>query len=54
VPSDETVPGALGHYGYHQGVAALRGVAHPIWTDTRDLADLSEEIYTTTLRETDF
>jgi hypothetical protein len=51
VPSDETVPGALGHYGYHQGVAAGRGVAHPIWTDTRELVDLSEEIYTTSLEE---
>ena len=54
VPSDETVPGSLGHYGYHQGVAASGGVAHPIWTDTRELADLSEEIYTTSLREADF
>jgi hypothetical protein len=54
VPSDETVPGSLGHYGYHQGVAASGGVAHPIWTDTRELADLREEIYTTSLREADF
>jgi hypothetical protein len=54
VASDETVPGALGHYGYHQGVTALGGIAHPIWTDTRELADLEEEIYTTSLRETDF
>ena len=53
VPSDETVPGSLGHYGYHQGVAASGGIAHPIWTDTRELADFSEEIYTTSLRETD-
>ena len=54
VPSDETVPGSLGHYGYHQGVAASGGIAHPIWTDTRELADFSEEIYTTSLREADF
>lgn len=54
VPSDETVPGSLGHYGYQQGVAASGGVAHPIWTDTRELADLSEEIYTTSLGEADF
>lgn len=53
VASDETQPGALGHYGYQQGVAAAGGVAHPIWTDTRELADLSEEIYTTSLHETD-
>jgi hypothetical protein len=54
VASNETLPDALGHYGYHQGVAASKGVAHPIWTDTRDLAELREEIYTTTLREADF
>ena len=54
VSSNETLPGALGHYGYHQGVAASRGVAHPIWTDTRELAELREEIYTTTLSEADF
>ena len=53
VPSDETARGALGHYGYHQGVAALAGVAYPIWTDTRDLAQLREEIYTTRLRQAD-
>jgi hypothetical protein len=53
VASDETQPGALGHYGYQQGVTAAGGVAHPIWTDTRELADLSEEIYTTSLRESD-
>jgi hypothetical protein len=54
VASDETQPGALGHYGYQQGVTAAGGVAHPIWTDTRELADLSEEIYTTSLRDADF
>ena len=54
VPSDETLPDALGHYGYHQGVAASKGVAHPIWTDTRELADLREEIYTTMLKQADF
>jgi hypothetical protein len=53
-PSDETRPDALGHYGYHQGVAVSGALAHPIWTDTRELADLREEIYTTTLNETDF
>ena len=54
VPSDETLPDALGHYGYHQGVAASGGVAHPIWTDTRELAGFREEIYTTSLRGADF
>jgi hypothetical protein len=54
VASDETQPGARGHYGYHQGVAAANGVAHPIWTDTRDLSTLAEEIYTTRLTLADF
>ncbi len=46
VPSDATQPGASGHYGVYQGLTALNGVAHPVWTDTRDLATLGEEIYT--------
>lgn len=54
VASDQTQAGAIGHYGYQQGVAAANGIAHPIWTDTRDLAALGEEIYTTTLAEADF
>jgi hypothetical protein len=53
VASDETQPRATGHYGYYQGVAASGGVAHPIWTDTRDLAVFGEEIYTTRLTEAD-
>ena len=36
-------------YGDYQGVAAVNGVAHPIWTDTRRMARLHEEIYTATL-----
>ncbi len=36
-------------YGDYAGVAAAAGVAHPIWTDTRNLAALGEEIYTTSL-----
>jgi hypothetical protein len=53
VASDETQPRATGHYGYYQGVAASGGVAHPIWTDTRDLTMFGEEIYTTRLTEAD-
>jgi len=52
-PSDETQPGAH-QYGYYQGLAAADGVAHPIWTDTRDLVDLDEEIYTARLTPGDF
>jgi hypothetical protein len=54
VASDETQPGATGHYGYYQGLTAANGVAFPIWTDTRDLPTLGEEIYTTRLRLADF
>ena len=41
-------------YGDYEGLALADGVAHPIWTDSRDLARLQEEIYTTTLTEADF
>jgi hypothetical protein len=30
------------------------GVAHPVWTDSRDLDSFAEEIYTTTLTMSDF
>ena len=52
-PSDETQPGAR-QYGYYQGLAVANGVAHPIWTDTRDVQTLGEEIYTTRLTQADF
>jgi hypothetical protein len=51
VYSDETQKGAAYEYGYYQGLAAAHGVAHPIWTDTRRLKSLGEEIYTTRLVE---
>jgi hypothetical protein len=41
-------------YGDYEGLAVADGVAHPIWTDGRDLARLQEEIYTATLTEADF
>jgi hypothetical protein len=54
VASDETGPGAdLRQYGDYEGLAVANGVAHPIWTDSRDLATLGEEIYTTALSEAD-
>ncbi len=49
-PSNESLPGAR-QFGYYQGVAAARGVAYPIWTDTRDLRTSAEEIYTARLRQ---
>jgi len=50
VASDETADDALDPgYGDYEGVVAVRGVAHPIWADARDLRNLGEEIYTTTL-----
>jgi hypothetical protein len=54
VASDETQPGAdPREYGDYEGLAVANGVAHPIWTDSRDLGTLREEIYTTALSETD-
>lgn len=50
--SDESLPGAR-QYGYYQGLAAAGGVAHPMWTDTRNLPDLAEEIYTARLTRAD-
>ena len=54
--SDETGPlAAHGYggreYGDYEGLAVSHGVAHAFWTDSRDLAELGEEVYTTTLRE---
>ena len=55
VASDETVPGAdPREYGDYEGLAVANGIAHPIWTDSRDLGTLAEEIYTTTLTPADF
>jgi hypothetical protein len=37
-------------YGDYEGLTVgIDGVAHPVWTDSRDLAMLREEIYTTSL-----
>ena len=48
--SDETRRAASPfQYGDYAGLAAAGGRAHPVWTDSRDLAALGEEIYTTTL-----
>jgi hypothetical protein len=55
VASDETQPGAdLRQYGDYEGLAVANGVAHPIWTDSRDLPTLAEEIYTTRLTQASF
>ena len=55
VASDATQPDAnLRAYGGYEGLAVTNGVAHPIWTDTRDLSTLAEEIYTTRLTLADF
>lgn len=54
VPSDATQPGAIRQYGYYQGLAVANGVAHPIWTDTRDLPSHAEEIYAARVTEAAF
>jgi hypothetical protein len=53
VPSDETVKRANrgNGYGDYEGVVALGRVAHPIWTDGRDLRRHGEEVYSATLTE---
>ena len=61
VPSNERAPGADSlhgklrrEYGDYEGLAVAAGVAHPIWTDTRRLRSLREEVYTTTLSGASF
>jgi hypothetical protein len=52
VASDETQPGSdFRQYGDYEGLAVANGVAHPIWTDSRDLDTMQEEIYTSVLTE---
>jgi len=58
VPSDETQRGAAKgpggrEYGDYEALAVEQGIAHPMWTDSRDLKKLREEIYTTTLTDAD-
>jgi hypothetical protein len=46
-PSNERAPGAdEGEYGDYESVVAAAGIAHPVWSDSRDLARRGEEIYT--------
>jgi hypothetical protein len=61
VPSNEHAPGADSihgtfkrEYGDYEGLAVAAGVAHPVWTDTRRLRSLREEVYTTTLSGASF
>lgn len=54
VASDETSHLASSfQYGDYEGLAVAGGVAHPMWTDSRDLTTRGEEIYTTTLTPAD-
>ena len=57
-PADEAQPGAAKGehgrgYGDYEGLAVSAGVAHPIWTDSRQLRTLREELYTTRLTAAD-
>ncbi len=50
VASNEAQPDAnVRGYGDYEGLAVVGGVAHPIWTDSRKLQTLKEEIFTATL-----
>jgi hypothetical protein len=52
-PTDESGAGAdLGNqYGDYEGIAAMGGVVHPVWTDRRAslAASLNEEVFTATV-----
>jgi len=51
-PTNETCCGAdLGNqYGDYEGIAAMDGSIHPVWTDRRAVvAPLDEEIFTATV-----
>jgi hypothetical protein len=41
-------------YGDYEGLAVANGVAHPIWTDSRRMRTLREEVFTTTLGDATF
>jgi hypothetical protein len=41
-------------YGDYEGLAVANGVAHPVWTDSRRMRVLREEVYTTTLSDATF
>lgn len=46
-PSNERAAGAdEGEYGDYESVVAAGGIAHPVWSDSRDLRRRGEEIYT--------
>jgi hypothetical protein len=52
-PTNETCCGAdLGNqYGDYEGIAAMDGSVHPVWTDRRTaVASLDEEIFTATIK----
>ncbi len=52
-PTNETCCGAdLGNqYGDYEGIAAMDGSIHPIWTDRRTaVTSLDEEIFTATIK----
>jgi hypothetical protein len=54
VPSDETRKNAdPRQYGDYEGLAVANSVAHPIWTDSRRLPTLGEEVYTARLTLSD-
>lgn len=54
VASNETKPPAISfQYGDYEGLAVAGDVAHPVWTDTRNLSTAGEEIYTSTLTPAD-
>lgn len=51
--NESTLPAISFQYGDYEGLAVAGGVAHPMWTDARDLSTAGEEIYTSTLTAAD-
>jgi hypothetical protein len=53
--SDETQTGAdFIAYGDYEGLAVSKGIAYPLWTDSRNLATEQEEIYASRIPQVDF
>ena len=45
--SNERAAGAdYGEYGDYESIVGAGGIAHPIWSDSRDLRRRAEEIFT--------
>lgn len=51
--NEERSPAIDFQFGDYEGLAVAGGIAHPVWTDARDLRARGEEIYASTLTAAD-